>query len=263
MRAMVEMTARRDYKYDNTYNRSLQSRIYQSLNGTAYSDLHENNDISLFSYSPPIPPRSAEEGDTRRLIIAGVDDELVTTIATNLCRNPELNLNEMTFHVDCAYSLRTSVGERGALTTGSPIIIRFQNQTAEEYGIETDYDKTYWEAEHGTDLFFDHLYKNIQWKYRLAYDEDPPEPPFFTGYSYDRQVAKPLYYDASPVTYIGSEWTFEYEVESADHRRLLNLALNSGLGELNSLGFGFMNRAEAVNDGTSTDTGTRGNVTGP
>lgn len=250
MRAIIEMTARRDFVYDNTYNRALQSRIYECLDGTEYAGLHEDDGFKLFSYSPPIPPRDGDEGDTRRLIFAGMDDGLVTTIIRGLCREPKLNLHEMPFHVDKGYSIDVSVGDRGALTTGSPIVIRFNEQTASDYEIETKYDKTYWEAEYGTDLFFDHLNKNIQEKYRVAYDESPPEPPYFMGYSFDREVVKPLPYDSKPVTYIGSEWTFEYEIESADHRKLLNLALNTGLGELNGLGFGFMNRSEDVNDGS-------------
>jgi CRISPR-associated endoribonuclease Cas6 len=257
---MVEMTARRDYEYDNAYNRALQSRIYNSLDGTEYAGLHENDDIKLFSYSPPIPPRDAEEGDTRRLIVAGQDDNLVTTIITNLCQEPELNLREMPFHVNRAFSIDVPLGNRGALTTGSPIIIRFDDQTAAEYGIDAQHEKPYWEAEHGTNLFFDHLNKNIQQKYRIAYGEEPPEPPYFTGYSFDREVVKPLYYDANPVTYVGNEWTFEYEIESGDHRKLLNLALNTGLGELNGLGFGFMNREEDVNDGTGSSAKNRSNA---
>ncbi|EMA54401.1 hypothetical protein C450_06210 [Halococcus salifodinae DSM 8989] len=247
---MVEMTARRDFEYDNTYNRSLQARIYNSLDGTEYAGLHENDNIKLFSYSPPIPPRNGEEGDTRRLIIAGDDDTLVTTIATGLCQNPELNLHEMPFHVERAFSIDVTLGDRGALTTGSPIITRFNRDTADEHGIETEYDKTYWRPEHGTDLFFEQLNRNIQQKYRIAYDEQPPDPPYFTGYSFDREVVKPLRFDTEPVTFVGGEWTFEYEIESGDHRKVLNLALDAGLGELNALGFGFMNRSEDVNDGS-------------
>lgn len=255
MRAMVEMTARRDYEYDNTYNRALQGRIYKSLDGKEYGNLHESDDIKLFSFSPPIPPRNADEGDTRRLIFAGEDDELVTTLVTELCRNPELNLNEMPFHVDQAYSITSPLSDRGTLTTGTPIIVRFREQTAAEYGIDTERERTHWQPEHGTELFFDQLQSNIQQKYRLAYGEEPPEPPYFTGYSFDRKVVKPLYYDQKPVTYIGGEWSFEYEIESADHRNLLDLTLTAGLGELNGLGFGFMNRAEDVNDGNEKGNG--------
>lgn len=249
MRAMVEMTARRDYAFDNSYHRPLQGKIYGVLNGTKYEHIHDGNDMNLFSYSPPIPPHNTEEGETRRLIFAGHDPDLVTTIVTSLCREPELNLSEMPFYVEEAYSLNANVGESGTLTTGSPLIVRFNQQTAEEHGIDTKYEKTYWRPEHGTDLFFDHLNGNIQQKYRSAYGEEPPEPPYFTGFSLENDVAKPLYYDQKEVVYVGSEWKFEYEVESGKHRKLLKLALNAGLGELNGLGFGFMNRDEDVNNG--------------
>lgn len=256
MRAMVEMTARRDFAYDNTYNRALQSRIYDALDGTKYDGLHNEDDVKLFSYSLPIPPRGGDEGDTRRLIFAGADDELVAAIVAGLCRVPELNLQEMPFHVDQAFSIDVPVGDAGTLTTGTPIIIRFDESTAEEYNIDTDYpDSTYWRAEHGTDLFFEHLNRNLQYKYQQAYDEEPPEAPYFTGYSMDREVVKPLSFgeQARDVTFIGHEWSFDYEVRNGKHRKILNLALDAGLGELNGLGFGFMNRDEDVKNGSDSD----------
>lgn len=256
MRTMVEMTARRDFEYDNRYNRALQSRIHDSLSGTRYEQLHESNEMNLFSYSLPIPPRGGEEGDTRRLIFAGADADLVATITAGLCKEPELNLHEMPFHVDQAFSINVPIGDTGTLTTGTPIIIRFGEDEAEEYGIDTDYsESTYWRAKHGTDLFFTHLNKNLQYKYQRVYDEEPPEPPYFTGYSMDREVVKPLSFgkDAPEVTFIGYEWSFDYEVESGKHRKLLNLTLDTGLGELNGLGFGFMNRDEDVNNGSVSD----------
>jgi CRISPR-associated endoribonuclease Cas6 len=246
---MVEMTARRDYAYDHTYHRPLQSRIYNELSGSQFDDLHNDTSIKLFSFSPPIPSRDGDEGGTRRLIVAGHDPELVTTAVTGLCSQPELNLYEMPFTVERAFSIDTPLGDRGELTTGSPIVVRFNQQTADVYDIQTKYDQTYWRPQHGTDLFLDHVYRNLQQKYRVAFSESPPDPPYFTGYSFDCTVAKPLRYDAEEVQYIGSEWTFEYDIESAEHRKLLRLALDSGLGELNGLGFGFVNRAKDVNDG--------------
>ncbi|MDG5762061.1 CRISPR-associated endoribonuclease Cas6 [Natronococcus sp. A-GB1] len=244
---MIETTARRDFEYDNTYNRALQSRVYNCLRDTVYADLHEKTGIKLFSYSPPIPPRNATKGDTRRFIFAGQDEDLITAIASDLCKNPELDLYEMAFRVDRAFSIDNPLGEQGTLTTGSPLIIRFDQDSASEYNVETKYEKTYWQPEHGTELFFECLHKNLQRKFRLVFDADPPEPPYFTGYSFNRTVAKPLEFNDESVTFIGSEWSFDYEIRSGPHRKLLNLAFDCGLGELNALGFGFMNREVDVN----------------
>jgi CRISPR-associated endoribonuclease Cas6 len=46
------------------------------------------------------------------------------------------------------------------------------------------------------------------------------------------------------MTYVLSKWRFEFTVQSDDHRRHLNLALSTGLGERNALGLGFVNLVE-------------------
>jgi len=43
------------------------------------------------------------------------------------------------------------------------------------------------------------------------------------------------------MTYVLSKWRFEYQVRDDDHRRHLNLALDTGIGERNGLGLGFIN----------------------
>jgi CRISPR-associated endoribonuclease Cas6 len=45
-------------------------------------------------------------------------------------------------------------------------------------------------------------------------------------------------------TVVLSKWRFEYEIHDEHHRRHLNLALDAGIGERNSLGLGFINIAE-------------------
>lgn len=244
MRTLVKMTARSDFAYDNTYNHRLQARLYRDLDRAGYDEIHDDRGPKLFSYSNPFPPRNGIEGDDRRLLFASTDPEMVTGVAYGLCSDSELNIGEMPFEVCEAFTLDPAVQERGELVTGTPIVLRFGTETARKFGIDTEHERTYWRPEHGMDLFFDRLYGNLQHKYQLAYDEPPPEPPYFTEYSLDRSVSKPVAYADGNVTYIGSEWTFAYEVESANHRRILNLALDTGLGELNGLGFGFVNRAE-------------------
>jgi CRISPR-associated endoribonuclease Cas6 len=46
------------------------------------------------------------------------------------------------------------------------------------------------------------------------------------------------------MTYVLSKWEFSYTVRDDHHRRHLNLALDCGLGERNSLGLGFVNLNE-------------------
>ncbi|WP_049968216.1 CRISPR-associated endoribonuclease Cas6 [Haloferax prahovense] len=245
MRTLVKLRAERDFAYDNTYNHKLQGRLYNDLRDNGYGAVLDEGP-KTFSYSNIFPPRDAEAGDSRSLIFAASDQDLVTSVAYGLCSEPEVNIGEMPLRAEEAFTLDPKVGESGSLTTGTPIVIRFGTETAAEYGIETEYDRTYWRPEHGMDLFFDSLYGNLQKKYERVYDESAPSPPYFSGYSFQKVVPKPVTYADGDVTYVGTEWEFDYEIRSAAHRRILNLALDAGLGELNGLGFGFINRTEDI-----------------
>lgn len=240
------MAARREFAYDNTYNHKLQGRLYRDLSRSGFDGIHSDSEPKLFSFSNLFPPRDGKRDENRRLLFAAVDPEMVTAVAYGMCSKSEVNIGEMPFEVSEAFTLDPTIGERGELTTGTPIVIRFGTDRARDFGIDTDYERTYWRPEHGMDLFFERLYANLQRKYRQVYDELPPNPPYFTEYTLDRSVSKPVAYEDDDVVYIASEWTFAYEIKSAKHRRILDLALDTGLGELNGLGFGFMNRAEDV-----------------
>lgn len=243
MRTLVKLQARRGFAYDNAYNHYLQGRVYNDLREGGHSDVLDDGP-KLFSYSNIFPPEDASEGDSRTFIFAATDPDLVTAVAYGMCSKSEVNIGEMPLTATEAFTIDPQINERGSLITGTPIVIRFGTETAADFGVDTEYDRTYWRPEHGMDLFFDHLYQNLQKKYRREYDDDPPEPPYFSGYSLQRTVSKPVTYADGDVTYIGTEWEFDYEVRNAAHRRILSLALDTGLGELNGLGFGFTNRRE-------------------
>jgi len=247
MRTLVTLTARNDFSYYNKYNHKLQGRLYNDLKQSGYEEIHSDHGPKGFSYSNIFPPRNAEEGDTRRFIFAALDEQLVTDVAYGLCSEPEVNIGPMALEAEEAFTLDPSVEEQGRLTTGTPIILRMDAEDAREEGIDPgDYDRLYWRPEYGMDCFFDRLYENLQSKYQLIYGEEPPEPPYFSGYTLDRTVAKPVSFADGDVQFVGGEWTFEYELEGQKHRQLLDMVLDVGLGELNGLGFGFVNRGADV-----------------
>ncbi len=73
----------------------------------------------------------------------------------------------------------------------------------------------------------------------------------FSGYELIKTFAIPVTVtQGERRTFVLSKWRFDYTVRDDDHRRHLNLALDTGLGERNSLGFGFVNLTdtETVNN---------------
>lgn len=251
---MVEAEARERFAYDNAYNAALQQIVYTALSGTEYECSGDRNVPSLFSYSTLIPPRDARKGETRRLIFASHEDDLAWTIGEWLYDHPDIDVREMPLHVTKQpFQVDTPIDERGTLQSGTPIIIRLDEALMDQYGIESDHDRPYWSEEHGNDVFTDALQRNLKRKYRAAFGEEPPEPPYFTEKRMQRSVGKPLWFEGrGSVMFVGSEWTLEYETRNSAHQRLLSLVLDAGLGEYTDLGFGFTNRQEDVTVGSDS-----------
>jgi CRISPR-associated endoribonuclease Cas6 len=94
------------------------------------------------------------------------------------------------------------------------------------------------------------LEANLDKKHRLFAPEYLPGPTehdgdLFESYELIKTYALPVTVtEGEEMTYVVSKWRFGYRVQDGHHRRHLNLALDCGLGERNSLGFGFVNIAE-------------------
>ncbi|MGC8558454.1 MAG: CRISPR-associated endoribonuclease Cas6, partial [Nitrososphaeria archaeon] len=65
--------------------------------------------------------------------------------------------------------------------------------------------------------------------------------PMIVSYKFIKTVSKPIIIKKTKQIIIGSLWNFSFSAENAAQKAALEIALDSGLGERNSLGFGFMN----------------------
>jgi CRISPR-associated endoribonuclease Cas6 len=105
------------------------------------------------------------------------------------------------------------------------------------------YGSSYWKSNHPIELFFNQLEANLVKKYNSYHNEKTTETiiehePIFYSSRFLKQVAIEVPVDARyRQTIIGSKWLFRF----AAGNDMVKFALDTGLGELNSLGFGFMN----------------------
>ena len=251
MRLLARLSARADTAYDNTYHHKLRGRLWRALEGTKFEQYHDENRPIGMTYSNPFPPGDLREGDERTLLIAAPQEQLLTAIAENLIANRELNIGEMPFHIDELTTVAPDVGEPGSmgtLETGTGLLIRIPPWRAEEYGIESENGQaTFWQPEHSMEPFRTQLENNLDKKHRLFCREHLPGPSekeyaLFDDYELIKTFAIPVTVtEGTEMTYVLSKWKFGYTVRDDDHRRHLNLALDTGLGERNALGLGFMN----------------------
>ena len=254
MRLLIRLRARADAAYDNTYHHKLRGRIWQALEDTEYDAIHDENQPKPFTYSNPFPPGEMSEGDERTLLVASPDEQLLTRVARDLQDNPELNIGEMPFRVTDISALSPDVGEpgtSGTVETGTGVLVRIPPWQFAEYGIDGEHNEAeFWRPEHTVEPFRTQIEANLDRKHEQFGPDYLPGPSevegkLFDGYELIKTFAIPV----TPTrdveeTWVLSKWRFDYTVRDDNHRRHLNLLLNAGIGERNSLGFGFVNLVE-------------------
>lgn len=251
MRLLIRLRARRDAEYDNTYHHKLRGRVWQALAETKFDDRHDEGEPAGLCFSNPFPPRNMREGDKRTLLVAAPERDMLAAIADDFDANRELNIGEMPFEVTDVSLLAPDVGEpgtRGVLETGTGVVVRLPPWRCEEYGIETDGENpTFWEPDHTIKPLKTQLENNLDRKHGQFCPDDLPGPTdrsndLFDSYELIKTFALPVTVTQGvEMTYVLSKWRFGYEVADEHHRRHLNLALDTGIGGRNTLGFGFLN----------------------
>lgn len=270
MRLLVRLRARADTAYDDQYHHKLRGRIWRALEGTEFDAEHDSEAPTGLCYSNPFPPYDMEEGDARTLLVSATDRGLLGAIAVDLDESRELNVGEMPFEVTDLSLLAPDVGEpgtRGVLETGTGVLVRLSPRRCEEFGIETDGENpTFWRPEHTMAPFMTRVEDALDKKHDHLCPDDLPGPSdraidLFDSYELIKTFALPVTVTQGvEMTYILSKWRLGYEVQDDHHRRHLNLALDTGIGDRNTLGLGFLNidensverpgqRARAASDG--------------
>lgn len=255
MRVLARLSARADAAYDNAYHHKLRGRLWRALEGTKYDDEHDTDEPTGFCYSNPFPYGDMQEGDSRTLLVSSHDEELLATVAEDFKENPELNVGEMPFHVEDMSALNPDVGEpgtSGTIESGTGVVVRIPPWRFDDYGIDDDSDQAaFWRPEHTIRPLREQIEANLDRKHGLFMPDHLPGPSdrdgeLFDSYELIKTFAVPVTVTTGQeITYVLSKWKLGYTIRDDHHRRHLNLALDCGIGERNSLGFGFVNLQEA------------------
>jgi len=243
MRCLIRLKSLKNQEYNPSYYVKLQGVLYNLLEETEYDDIHNLKPFKFICFSNIFPPKDMSKGDERTWIISSPSQKLVEALGEVISDKDKIESGNQQYQVESFDIFGLNPGEKGTMITGTPIIVRIPADECEKYGIDSDgYDDVYWRLNHNPEAFLDKVENNLASKYSNYYDREPPERPYFTGYEPRKQVSVPLEYSDGDVVVIGTTWKFHYECESREMRRLIRIGFSSGLGELNTTGFGFMNK---------------------
>lgn len=261
MRLLVELSAQADATYQTDYHHKLRGRIWRALEDTEYEDEHSDGEPMGLAFSNIFPWGDIEEGNIRKLLLASPREELLATIADNFQTDREFNVGEMSFSVTELNPLSVDVGEpgtRGTFETATGVVVRLYGRHRDEYGIDDPHDEdtpAYWLPEHTVEPFKDAIADNLQRKHDRFEADYLPGPTdvdedLFEGYELIKTYALPVEVTQGvELEVVLSKWRFDYRVRDDDHRRHLNLALSTGIGGRNAMGFGFANIVEKTRPG--------------
>jgi CRISPR-associated endoribonuclease Cas6 len=229
------------------YHKDIQGLIYGLLRGSQYN-VHDKSGYKFFSFSNVFPWGNIRKNDVRNLMIASPNNDFISYVKEQLEYLPTIRVGAMQFKFDYCNKLDIRLPNRPfSLITATPILCNIQRYRFEEANaldLVNGFKSTYWRVDHPVDLFLKQVEANLVKKYN-SYHE--PESPATRDTEHDRifyksrflkQVAIPLSMgqDRYKPTVIGTNWLFGFT-----DPELAKFALDAGLGELNSLGFGFMN----------------------
>jgi len=267
MRLLVDLEARADAAYDTSYHSKLRGRVWRALAGTQFDEEHDTGESVGLTFSNVFPWGDISEGETYQVLFASPREELLTALGRGFQRNREFNVGEMPFRVTDMSALEPDVGEpgtRGVIETATGVVVRLYEHHREVYGIDdpdaTDGSPTYWRPDHSIEPFRDAVEENLQEKHQQFAPEYVPGPEvvdddLFEEYDLLKTYSLPVTVtEGVEITAVLSKWRLGYRVRDDTHRRHLNLALNTGIGGRNGLGFGFVNVVEkTAPDGTELE----------
>ena len=256
MRLLVRLNPELDLPYDNDYHYHLQGLVYSLIREAGRSDVHERSGYKFFCFSNIFPYRDKfARGIEQELLISSPDPELISSISRALHSRMEaksaVQVGAMAFSIsgiEGPFHANVSLDSAVSVISSTPIIIRIPAWRYVDYGIASNRPFENWRDSLPLEAFVKQLKDNMAKKFKEYHgltaggqSGGDPKFPEIVSYKYIKSVSKPITVKGEKQQAIGSIWEIQFAVEDEEGMNMLEFTLDSGFGERNSLGFGFVN----------------------
>lgn len=247
MRLLLTFKALKDCSYLNGYDK-LRGFVYSLQEGSAAFNRHDIVGYKLFTFSNIFPVGDLKTNDMRQFMISSPSKDFIYYLRGRLTemqdRKEVQNIGEYSFQITSVKSLSPKVTSSCELITGTPIVIRIPPSRYAEYGIKSERPFEYWRPEHDFNGFLKQLTDNLLKKYEQHYNKKPKSKHLFEQFEFKKSVSMLKVEAGKNIPVIGSTWKFKFGQLDREQQEILQLGLDAGFGEMNSAGFGFMNKVE-------------------
>ncbi len=251
MRLLLRLMALDDFRYDLEYYPRVQGFLYDLLIGTEYDYLHDSGGKKFFCFSNvfpvPVSDYLVRRGDAKNLLVSSPDRGLIETLYDRLREimrgGMDIRFGGMVFRLVGVKMFSPRIPSPPfKIVSATPVVYRIYRDTYSEYGIHSDKAYVFWRPEHGLDLLGRLVENDVRRKYGEFYGSEPPSTHLYDYLVPKKSVAIHYSVHGERVQLIGT--VMELVVTSTldrDSRDVLRFILDTGLGERNPMGLGFLN----------------------
>ncbi|ASJ09413.1 CRISPR-associated endoribonuclease Cas6 [Thermococcus siculi] len=223
-----------DGEFNQPNKHAVQGFIYNMLRDTRYEERHDEPRFKFFTFSDFFRDRKGR----LTFIISSPERGFINALYSKLKKREHVYIGK--HQLKLLEVTKFDVPLRNRFQTGSPIVIYKNSRENEYFKLHTHLDLRF---------FLERLKDNAERKYNAFYDDDF----ILEGPLFDRIIPKvrnnnkldvyvKVVKNGRPFPVIGSNWELlEKERIEPHERRFYRFIMEAGLGEKNSLGFGFIN----------------------
>lgn len=247
MRIILHLKSFKDFTPSFEYHHKLQGFIYSLLKNTSFENLHDQKGYKFYSFSNIFLGKHAESS-LYNLIISSPSSKFIKEISYQLQKIIDIKIPieiGQFFELE-GFSIISTHDFTFPLQviTGTPILIRIPLEKFGKFSIESaPYSSIFWRSSHPIQLFIEAIESNLKKKYKDFTKGSSITGRLIEVYKFKKQVSTKIEVDGNKVPVIGTLWEFGF-YDTVDTEVQL-FAYDCGLGERNSLGFGFLNHVRS------------------
>ncbi|MEX2680370.1 MAG: CRISPR-associated endoribonuclease Cas6 [Candidatus Sigynarchaeota archaeon] len=211
---------------------AVQGFIYSALRATPYDVIHDKRQFKFFCFSDLFPIGDFVAGEPKTLVVSSPDAAFINLLRDALEQNPGTHLGGVQVRVAGIKVARPPLSSQ--FITGSPVVVYKDNKANMYFSFQKDKDMAF---------FLQRVKENALKKFNAFYEGELAfEGELFDRLVFRREVAVHDAKDGTPFIMIGSTWSLLAKDFMPPYlRKFYAFLMDCGLGEKNSLGFGFLN----------------------
>ena len=232
MRLVIELEPLSEIPYNYLNKHAIQGLIYYLLKDTSFDNLHSSSKFKYFTFSDIFPISDFKPGFKKTLLFSSPSNDLINELYNSILRYRTIKIKNLNFNVINVKKIKLNLTNR--FISGSPIVLYKDNKSNEYFSFEKHNDLNF---------FLERIKENAIKKYNTYFGESIIlNEPIFDKMKFKKEVVIKDFKSGKEFIIIGSVWKLLEKFHIPDHLyNFYEFVMDCGLGEKNSLGYGFIN----------------------